>query len=222
VSQFPEDVEVAIVGAGPLGMALALALAGGPTFALIDSRARGAWADDPRALAIAHGGRQLLAGMGAWNAGAATPIREIHVSQSGGFGRTRIVADDYSVPALGYVMRYRDLADALAARLPAQGLIAPCSVDAIEIGNERTTLSLTHNGVRRYLRAQLVVHAEGMAEGGPEVMVRDYQQQAIVAEVRTRQPHKQRAWERFTPDGPIALLPLGARRAAAGRSARPG
>lgn len=205
----PEDVDVAIIGAGPLGMALALALADGPSVVLIDSRARGAWADDPRALALAHGSRQLLERLGAWHAAAATAIREIHVSQRGGFGRTCIAADDYRTPALGYVMRYRDLADALAACLQPQGLIAPCSVDATEIGRERTTLRLTHNGARRCLRAKLIVHAESMPESGPEVRVRDYQQQAIVAEVRTRLPHKHRAWERFTPDGPLALLPLG-------------
>jgi 2-octaprenyl-6-methoxyphenol hydroxylase len=209
VTGIPEDVDVAIIGAGPLGMALALALAGGPTVVLIDSRARGAWADDPRALALAHGSRQLLERLGAWHAAAATAIREIHVSQRGGFGRTRIDADDYQVPALGYVMRYRDLADALAARLQPQGLIAPCSVDSIEVGRERMTLMLTHNGARRCLRARLIVHADGMPEAGPEVKVRDYAQQAIVAEVRTSQPHKHRAWERFTADGPLALLPLG-------------
>ena len=89
-----EAVDIAIVGAGPLGMALALALERGPSIALIDSRARGAWADDPRALALAHGSRQLLERLGAWNSEAATLIREIHVSQRGGFGRTRIAADD--------------------------------------------------------------------------------------------------------------------------------
>ena len=204
-----EAVDIAIVGAGPLGMALALALERGPSIALIDSRARGAWADDPRALALAHGSRQLLERLGAWNSEAATLIREIHVSQRGGFGRTRIAADDYGTPALGYVMRYRDLADALAARVPAASLFAPCSVEAIETGEESATLTLAHEGATRSLRAKLVVHAEGMPAAGPEVRVRDYQQQAIVAEVRTRLPHGHRAWERFTPDGPLALLPLG-------------
>lgn len=213
MTELPAQVDVAIIGAGPLGMALALALNGGPSLALIDSRARGAWSDDPRALALAHGSRQLLAQLGAWNAAAATAIREIHVSQRGGFGRTRIDADDYRTPALGYVMRYGaladTLADALAARLAPQELIAPCSVDSIEVGDDWTTLTLTRDGLTSRLRAKLVVHADGSAAAGPEVKVRDYQQQAIVAEVRTRQPHQHRAWERFTPDGPLALLPLG-------------
>jgi 2-octaprenyl-6-methoxyphenol hydroxylase len=202
-------VDIAIVGAGPLGMALALALEGGPSLALIDSRAPGAWADDPRALALAHGSRQLLERLGAWNAAAASPIREIHVSQRGGFGRTRIAADDYGAPALGYVMRYRDLADALAARVQPASLLAPCNVEAVEVSERSATLTLTHAGATRRLKAKLIVHAEGMPAAGPEVKVRDYQQQAIIAEVRTRLPNGQRAWERFTPDGPLALLPLG-------------
>jgi len=209
VTEPTEDVDVAIIGTGPLGMALALALEDGPSLALIDSRARGAWAGDPRALALAHGSRQLLARLGTWDTAAATPIREIHVSQRGGFGRTLIDADDYGTTALGYVMRYRDLADALAARLAPQEPFAPCSVDAIEVGAEWTTLTLSHEGATSCLRAKLVVHADGMPAAGPDVKVRDYRQQAVVAEVRTRLPHSNRAWERFTPDGPLALLPLG-------------
>jgi 2-octaprenyl-6-methoxyphenol hydroxylase len=74
-------------------MALALALSGGPySVRLIDRRARGAGARDPRALALAHGSRQLLERLDAWNAEAATPITTIHVSQRAGFGRTLIDA----------------------------------------------------------------------------------------------------------------------------------
>ena len=63
-----DSVDVAIVGAGPVGMALALALAGGPySVLLIDTRQRGAWAADPRALALSHGTRQILERLGAWN-----------------------------------------------------------------------------------------------------------------------------------------------------------
>ena len=107
----PADIDVLVVGAGPVGMTLALALANSPLrILLIDRRERGAWVDDPRALAIAHGSRQLLERLKAWNETAGTAIHEIHVSQRGGFGRTLLRAQDYGAPALGYVMRYRDLA----------------------------------------------------------------------------------------------------------------
>jgi 2-octaprenyl-6-methoxyphenol hydroxylase len=204
------DCDALIIGAGPVGMALALSLSdGGRRVVLVDSRPRGAWADDPRALALAHGSQQLLARLQAWNAGAATPIGEIHVSQHGGFGRTMINADDYGTPALGYVMRYRDLASALAARIAPGQLICDCSVDAIASDAEGARVTLTHQGQPRQITAQLVVHAEGTPGDDPEVSVRDYRQHAVVAEVRPASPHHNRAWERFTPAGPLALLPLG-------------
>ncbi|WP_294266068.1 FAD-dependent monooxygenase [Propionivibrio sp.] len=200
-----------IVGAGPVGMTLALALADSPLrVLLIDRRPHGAWADDPRALALAHGSRQLLERLNAWNTPAATAIREIHVSQRGGFGRTLITAEEYGMPALGYVMRYRDLAAALAARITAEQLMPRCSIDKIETGNEDATLTLMHEGAPRRITAKLIVHAEGTPGSDPDVKVRDYDQHAIVAEVRPTPAHNRRAWERFTPDGPLALLPLGA------------
>jgi 2-octaprenyl-6-methoxyphenol hydroxylase len=206
----PYDADVLIIGAGPVGMALALALAGSrQRVILIDSRQRGAWIDDPRALALSHGSRQLLERLNAWNAMAGTPIREIHVSQRGGFGRTMLSAKDYGTPALGYVMRYRDLAAALAARIKPEQLIDQCSVDTIETGREETILTFTREGAIHRITAKLIVHAEGTPERGPEITVRDYDQHAIVAEVRPATGHNNRAWERFTPDGPLALLPLG-------------
>ena len=89
------DTDILILGAGPVGMTLALALAdSGQRIHLLDRRPRGAWADDPRGLALSHGCRQLLERLDAWNAAAGTPIKDIHVSQRGGFGRTMINASD--------------------------------------------------------------------------------------------------------------------------------
>ena len=204
------DCDVAIIGAGPVGMALASSLKdSGLDVRLIDARARGAWAGDPRALALAHGSRQLLEKLQAWNESAATTIDEIHVSQRGGFGRTLLNAADCGVPALGYVMRYKDLAGALAARTAAEQLLGECRVERIATDNDFATLTLTHAGVSHNLTTRLVVHAEGTPAGDPEVRVRDYHQHAIIAQVKPAQPHRHRAWERFTPDGPLALLPLG-------------
>ena len=204
------DCDVAIIGAGPVGMALASSLRdSGLRVQLIDARAHGAWAGDPRALALAHGSRQLLEKLGAWNESAATAIDEIHVSQRGGFGRTLLCATDYGVPALGYVMRYRDLASALAARIAPEQLLGECIVERIETDCDFATLTLAHAGQSQCVTARLVVHAEGTPAGDPEVRVRDYHQHAIIAQVRPAQPHRHRAWERFTPAGPLALLPLG-------------
>lgn len=207
-----ERVDVAIVGAGPVGLTLALALAESPLkVQLIDRQAAGAWQNDPRALALAHGSRQLLETLAAWP--AATPIHDIHVSQSGGFGQTTLASRDYALPALGYVARYRDLAGALAAALAQCPAAAPIlsggTVQRVEAGSEQAILHLQHGGENRTLAARLVVHAEGSPADDPALRVHDYRQQAIVAEVRPRTAHGQRAWERFTPDGSLALLPLG-------------
>ena len=204
------ETDVLIVGAGPVGMTLALALAGSPLkVTLIDKRARGAWCDDPRALALTHGSRQLLERIEAWNASAATAIREIHVSQRSGFGRTLLNCTDYNTPALGYVMRYRDLAASLDARITATQLIPECHIGASEAGPDAVSMTLMHQGRSQRAHAKLVVHAEGTPGDDPAVKQFDYRQQAIVADVRPCPAHGHRAWERFTPDGPLALLPLG-------------
>lgn len=203
-------VDIAIIGAGPVGMALALALAGGPySVMLIDSRRRGAWETDPRALALSHGSRQLLEHLGAWNAGAGTAIRSIHVSQRSGFGRTVIDADDYHLPALGYVMRYRELAATLDARIDPAHLLNECTLISLTTGGDAAEIRLAGDGAEHCVAAQLVVHAEGTPGNEADVRVSDYRQHAVVAEVRPIPGHAHRAWERFTPDGPLALLPLG-------------
>ena len=204
------DTDILVLGAGPVGMTLALALAdSGQRIHLLDRRPRGAWADDPRGLALSHGCRQLLERLDAWNAAAGTPIKEIHVSQRGGFGRTMINASDYGTPALGYVMRYHVLAAALDARVPATQWLEPGQVATIATNDDGALVTITRGDVTQQITARLVVHAEGTPQNDPDVSVSDYHQHAVIAEVRPATPHGNRAWERFTPDGPLALLPVG-------------
>lgn len=207
------STDVVILGAGPVGMALAGALRGSRRVRLIDRRPRGAWAGDPRVLAVAHGSRQLLERLKAWDGASATPIRDIHVSQRGGFGRTRIHADDYELPALGYVMRYCDLAASLDLRLDSEQLLSPSEVTDIQSDDECVRLTLTQKSTVRQICTKLLVHAEGSPANPPtnsqESWQRDYRQHAIIAELRPAQAHGNRAWERFTPEGPLALLPFG-------------
>ena len=202
--------DILILGAGPVGMTLHLALAaGGQKSLLIDRRPHQAQQGDPRALALSYGARQLLEQINAWPAPAATPIETIHISQKNGFGRTVLERHDYALPALGYVVRYRDLASALSAQLSADVLLDQSEVVDIALDEGKSTVTVRRNGSLCRIETRLLVHAEGTPVDDPEVSVSDYQQHAVIAEVTPQPGHQQRAWERFTPDGPLALLPLG-------------
>jgi 2-octaprenyl-6-methoxyphenol hydroxylase len=178
--------EVAILGAGPVGCTLALLLQReGRSVVLVQQRraATASFRPEFRPLALSYASRLILERAGAWAALTTTPIAAIQVSQQRGFGRTQISAADAGVPALGYVLDYGALLEALHAlalekRIPARAEPA---------------------------EALLTVHAEGSAE---DASSKDYRQEAVVAEVRTRPAAATTAWERFTPEGPLALLPL--------------
>ena len=205
-----ERVDILIVGAGPVGMTLHLALAtGGQKSLLLDRRPQQAQQTDPRALALSHGARQLLEQINAWPTRAATPIETIHVSQKDGFGRTLIDHADYALPALGYVVRYRDLAGALTTNLASDAVLSEAEILDIAPGDDHVTVALRHTGQLRTIQTKLLVHAEGTPGDDPAVSVSDYDQHAVICEVTPMPGHGKRAWERFTPDGPLALLPLG-------------
>jgi len=205
-----EHIDVLIAGAGPVGMTLHLALAaGGVTSVLLDRRSADAQQADPRALALSHGARQLLEQINAWPMRAATPIETIHVSQKGGFGRTLIDRTDYDLPALGYVVRYRDLAAALTGNIAPGAILSGTEILDIRSDNQHVTVALRHAGQLRTFQSRALVHAEGTPGDDPAVKVSDYEQHAVICEVTPTPGHNKRAWERFTPDGPLALLPLG-------------
>ncbi len=205
----PLQTDILIVGAGPVGMALHLALAaGGQSSLLIDRRAPGRH-PDPRALALSHGARELLEQVGAWPTKAATAIETIHVSQKNGFGRTIIDRSDYRLPALGYVVRYQDVAAALHARLAPEAVLHETEIVDTAPDDEQIVVSVRHQGQPLSIATRLLVHADGTPGEDPSVKVSDYEQHAVVCEVTPTPGHQHRAWERFTPDGPLALLPLG-------------
>jgi 2-octaprenyl-6-methoxyphenol hydroxylase len=227
----PPDFDVAIVGAGPVGLALANWLLRDTDWriALFDARDAEAAARDPRSLALSHGSRVLLQEIGGWPT-RATPITHIHVSQRGHFGQAHICREDYDVPALGHVVQYGDLSAALNAALATQmarypnrltrydhtpverveqlpradGTVAPARVRALREGRHPLAIE-----------TEVVIQAEGglfddarKQQGGiGHARRRDYGQTAIVAHVRCSAPLEGWAWERFTPEGPLALLP---------------
>lgn len=236
------DADIAIVGAGPVGLSLAcLLLRTSPwRVALIDAATPARAARDPRAIVLSHGSRQLLEQIGAWPR-AVTPIEHIHVSQRGRFGHVRLHHDDYAVPALGYVVRYGELCGALERALAAAAQSVPDGGARLlraydthigHTGQHDDPAGLVrlsghaHEQQPAVFTARLAVQAEGglfqpqadkdqgkdkdkaapRARGGP-VFRRDYGQTAIIAHVICSRPQPGWAWERFTEEGPLALLP---------------
>ena len=111
-----EALSVAIVGGGPVGIALALALTDADIeVVMLEARPADVGVSDPRPIALAYGSRLILERLGVWDTLTPTAIEAIHVSQAGGFGRTVLEAADSGVPALGYVLEYAGLLDALRA-----------------------------------------------------------------------------------------------------------
>ena len=207
-----ETYDIAIVGGGPVGAALALALADSDLkVALLEAKTHFA-ARDPRAIALAQGSRLVLERLGAWGglADKATPIETIHVSQRGGFGRAELTAAECGVPALGYTAEYGDLYAALAEGLPACGaeLVTGARVQGVHPAAGCGLIGYEQGGLERSLTARLIVLADGGKSLPGAVAMKDYGQSAVICSVVTERPHAQRAYERFTPAGPIALLPL--------------
>lgn len=203
------DPDILIIGGGPAGLALALALAdSGKPVAVADARDAGTVAADPRALALAHGSRLILEGLGVWQGLAATPIETIHVSQRGGFGRTVLRAGELGVPALGHVVSAGVLAGALRRAVEAAGIEVRDGAHVTTLTPEQDRIVATLNGSET-ITARLAVRAEGAPGDGDAVKTRDYGQHALIASVHPRDGHHQLAFERFTPEGPLALLPFG-------------
>ncbi|KND59270.1 2-octaprenyl-6-methoxyphenol hydroxylase [Candidatus Burkholderia verschuerenii] len=221
------DYDVAIVGAGPVGFALAGWLAQRSatsrlSIALIDARTPDAAASDPRSLALSHGSHVMLQELGF--PADSTPIRRIHVSQRGHFGRTLIEHDEHELPELGYVVSYGSLVGALANAVRATKVDWLTNTAAPEQDSDGVTLPLRSADGDRTVRVKVLVNAEGglysqNPQSSPgedaqpdERRSRDYGQTAIVGTVSVSSPHPNVAWERFTGEGPIALLPCGGQR----------
>jgi len=203
--------EIAIVGAGPVGMALATMLvARGVTasgIVLIDAKTPEAAQQDARSIALSYGSRQLLEQVHAWPS-SATRITEIHISRRGSFGRSLIESREYDLPALGYVCRYGQLVQSLHQALKTSGvtMLRPATVSAVNETADKVMLQMADGTA---LEAALMVQAEGGVYGTQQqkTLTRDYQQSAIVATVHSSAALAGRAFERFTDEGPLALLP---------------
>jgi 2-octaprenyl-6-methoxyphenol hydroxylase len=219
------DVDIAIVGGGMVGASLALALAPSSLrIALVEGVDPAAAAPQPsfddRTTALGNGTRRILEALGVWEQvrPEAAPIRSIHVSDAGRYGFARLEAAQQGVDAFGYVVVNRVLGRALWSRLGAQPALLRCMPARATGGGlagDARVLALDSPGadVPKALRARLLVAADGAQSllrsvAGIEAEVADYGQVAVIANLAPDRPHQDVAYERFTPSGPIALLPL--------------
>lgn len=219
----PREVDVAVIGGGLVGASLALGLAGtGVRVLLVESIAPDSAAQpsfDERTTALGNASRRIFQGLGVWDelAREAAAIRAIHVSDAGRFGFARLKAEDHGIDAFGYVIPNRVIGAALWRRLAdASGVDArvPAGIEHLDITTERVYFNvITASGVREVTSARLVVAADGAhsavrAAAGIGTGIEDYDQVAITAAVTGDRAHDGTAYERFTPTGPVAVLPL--------------
>ncbi|GGA49993.1 2-octaprenyl-6-methoxyphenyl hydroxylase [Dyella nitratireducens] len=223
---FAPEGNVLVVGGGLVGASLAIALdAAGCRVTLVEAAAPRADAQpsyDERNLALARATVNGLDAIGVWPLAAAqaTPIRHIHVSRAGEFGSARLDAAKHGVDALGWTLPARELGAALLRRLDAcQRLVrlAPASLTGLTRFADGWRAEIkTPNGVQ-HIDAALLVGADGTesfvrAQLGIGADVHDYKQTLFVCTVTPEHDPAHRAWERFSDEGPIAVLPLAERR----------
>jgi len=211
--------DVVIVGAGPVGATLALALARDDLDVVaLDARPAGASLRRDRSIALSHAARLAFERLGVWSdlvamPRAVSPILAIDVSERGAFGCARLDAAEQGLPALGYVVSYLALQSALDVALKRAG---------VRVENGLTVSSVSAapayacvEGRRDAAVASWSCRVAAVADGGSDMVAgvvrhrHDYGRVALVARVWTREAQGGAAYERFTPQGPIALLPEG-------------
>ena len=216
------EVDVAIIGGGMVGASLAAALAGSARrLLLIESVPFGEAAQpsfDERTTALGNASRRIFEGLGVWSSitPEAAAIRTIHVSEAGRFGFARLEAAEQGIEAFGYVAPNRSIGAALWRALteaPRLTLQAPARAEGLAVTEDSVRFALVNGaGPPIPVRARLLVAADGAhsqvrAAAGIAAETMDYDQIAVVANVGSERPHAGCAYERFTPSGPLAVLP---------------
>jgi len=237
-----KEFDIVIVGGGMAGATAALALANLPIkIALVESIEPSnhlSTSYDQRAVALSAASVSIYRSMGLWSQlkPLACAIKNIHISEKGRFGATRINVDDYSVKALGHVIPLDQAGPVLWKAMEAYSnisLFCPAVIKQVSSIVQKTTTAFNENDAvnlvvehnrpndentsikleTENLQAQLVIAADGTFSNLAklakiETTRTSYSQHAIIANITTEKPHNHYAFERFTQHGPLALLPL--------------
>lgn len=222
-----QHYDLAIIGGGLVGCSLAAALKALPiNIALIEAKPLPTFSQsalDTRAIALALGSSRIMQGLDVWSdlQAHATPIKQIHVSEQGRFASARMQADKFQLPAFGYVTPIQQLFEVLQTNMQSLHnltVYCPTQLTQLDTSQQPSVLSLQQADTSLQIKADLVVAADGANSFvrellGQSVETIDYQQTAIVANIKLNRAHDYIAFERFTKQGVMAFLPMPERRA---------
>ncbi len=228
-----DEVDITIVGAAMAGSTLAYALAqAGWRVALLEQRslpstedtlpAESVLALDTRSTALSRSSLQILSSLGLWQSPGlnahAQAIQQVHVSQSGHFGSVRLSASDEKLDMLGAILPNQVYNNLLLQRVREHPLIETHDLIRIEgleqCGGSAIRVAVCRGEQHYRVQSRLLVAVDGVNSSirelsGLSLQTTDYQQSAILLNIETQKPNPGVAYERFTPSGPLAVLPLG-------------
>ncbi len=216
------DYDVVIVGGGLVGASLALALGAHRRVALLESQARPQpdqqGPSGERAIVLSSSSKNILSALGIWSflAPYVESVKEVQVSDRGHFGQVKISAKEEDLPALGYVIQAKHLQAQLTMLLEQSEKIAvfyKAECRNLDTSTTGAVVKFDSLAGRQEISAELIVGADGQHSAvrellGVAVSTVNYEQSAVVSNIDLARSHHHIAYERFTPTGPIALLPL--------------
>ncbi len=222
------DYDIIIAGGGMIGTCLALALAPLKLRVAVVEPVQRTNAEQPsfddRSTALSRSTQRMFEAMRLWPevVAASTPIKHIHVSDQGRFGFSHIDADEQKVEALGYVVINRVLGEVLQSRtgqVKELDWMSPACLTKARAEGDIQFVTIEQDGVERELTCRLLVAADGANSSvrdmsGISAKKTDYDQMAVIGNLLPQKPMNNTAYERFTLQGPMAMLPVADDRAA--------